>query len=137
MGTAKSESIQITVILPAGPREVFRALTDATVIPQWCGQRGKVELRVGGRVEMFDGWVKGRVRIFKPDNSLTYTWLPGDWPDGAEASLVTFSLKKSRSGTTVKLTHSNFPNPKELKNHKNGWTEYVFDPLKEYLLSQK
>src|SRR3990172_373942 len=137
MGATKSESFQITVLLPAGPREVFRALTDAKVLSQWSGQRGKVEPRVGGRVEMFDGWVKGRVRIFKPDESLSYTWLPGDWPNGAEASLVTYSLTKSRSGTKVRLTHSNFPNPKELKNHKNGWTEYVFDPLKEYLSSQK
>ena len=133
----KSKSIKISVTLPVSPDEVFLALTDKKLIARWCGQRGKIAPRVGGKIEMFDGWVKGKVRTYKPGESLAYTWLPGDWPADAEESLVTYSLTKSGSGTTVNLTHSHFPNPTELKNHKKGWTEYVFDPLKKYFSLRK
>jgi uncharacterized protein YndB with AHSA1/START domain len=133
----KSKSIKFSVTIPATPQEVFRALTDERLIARWCGQRGKVEPRVGGKIEMFDGWVKGKVKTYEPGESLAYTWLPGDWPVDAEESLVTYSLSGSVSGTTVKLTHSHFPNPTEVKNHEKGWTEYVFDPLKKYFSSRK
>jgi|SRR3990172_3556963 len=127
--------ISITVELPAGPDEVFTAITDANVILKWSGEKGKVDLKIGGKVEMFGGWVKGKVVDYYPGRSLTYTWCPNDWPKEMRNSVVQFKLGPTRLGTKVTLRHSNFPSEQEKGNHKSGWKEYFFDPLRKYLAS--
>lgn len=131
----KSSSFKLQIELPAPPTKVFDALTNARLISQWCGQQGKVDPKVGGKFEMFDGWVTGKVVEFKPWKALAYTWLPGDWPDGAEPSVVKYTFAATKKGTKLSLEHSHFPNETEKKNHKSGWTEYVFNPLKEFFTS--
>jgi uncharacterized protein YndB with AHSA1/START domain len=129
----KSRHIRLSVLLPASPGKVFTALTDSRTISKWSGQKGRVEAKVGGKVEMFDGWVKGKVTEFKPGRSLAYTWLPGDWPEDSPESVVRYTFGAAKAGTNVTLVHSNFPNEAQKKSHKNGWLEFVFAPLKDYL----
>jgi uncharacterized protein YndB with AHSA1/START domain len=132
----KRRSIRITVTVPATPREVFAALTDGTSISQWSEQKGRVEPRVGGKFEMFDGWVKGKVLIYKPGKQLAYTWQPSDW-DGTVKSIVQFRFAPTKSGTRITVTHTGFPSERERKNHHAGWLQYVFDPLKDYFLMRR
>jgi uncharacterized protein YndB with AHSA1/START domain len=131
-GEMKSSSFKLSFSVAAKPEEVFTALTDAKLIAQWSGQKGKVASKVGGKFEMFDGWVRGRVLEFIPSRSLSYTWLPGDWPEEAEESVVKYRLTSAKKGTKVVLEHSNFPNEAQKKSHKSGWKEFVFDPLKDH-----
>ena len=119
-------------MIPAKPAEVFAALTDSKQIATWCGQKGSVSTKVGGKFEMFDGWVKGKVLESKPGKSLTHTWNPSDWPVVEQESLVKYTFTPSGKGTKVVLEHSNFPNEKEKNNTRSGWKEFVFDPLRSY-----
>lgn len=128
----KTSSIKITVTIPAKPDEVFTALTDSKLIARWCGQQGTVSSKVGGKFEMFDGWVKGKVLEIKPGKKLSYTWLPSDWKESDEESVVKYTFAPSGKGTKVVLEHSNFPNETEKKNTRSGWKEFVFDPLKQH-----
>ena len=128
----KSSSFKISFSLAAKPAEVFSALTEPQQIAQWSGQKGKVTGKVGGKIEMFDGWVKGTVLGFRPGKSLSYTWQPADWPKGSTRSTVKYTLSTDKNGTKVVLEHSGFPNAEEKKNHKSGWKEFVFDPLKNH-----
>ncbi len=128
----KTSSFTLTVGIPANPADVFEALTESKLIARWCGQKGSVSRKVGGKFEMFDGWVKGKVLEFKPGKSLIYTWLPGDWPEFQEESVVKYTFTATGKGTKIVLQHSNFPNETEKKNHKKGWKEFVFDPLKRH-----
>jgi uncharacterized protein YndB with AHSA1/START domain len=128
----KSSSFKLTATIAANPKKVFAALTDPKQIAQWSSQKGKVASKAGGRFEMFDGWVKGTVVEFKPGKSLAYSWLPGDWPEGAEESLVRYTFSPVKSGTKVVLEHSNFPNESQKKSHKSGWKDFVFDPIKAH-----
>ena len=128
----KKNAITVTATMNASPEELFNALTDAATIRQWSGQKGKVQLKVGGTVELFDGWVKGVVLAFEPGKLLSHTWLPADWREGTKPSIVTYTLAKAKGGTKISLKHSGFPNHKELQGHKTGWKEFVFDPLREY-----
>jgi uncharacterized protein YndB with AHSA1/START domain len=122
--------------IAAPPNKVFDALTDPNSIVQWSGgQKGKVEPTIGGKFEFFDGWVKGTVLAYERGKRLGYTWLPNDWPAETKPSVVVYTFAKSGKGTKVSLTHSGFPNATEMKNHKSGWTEYVFDPLKKHFAS--
>lgn len=111
--------MKITVSIPASPREVFAALTDVKAIRRWSAHRGKVQPNVGGKFEMFDGWVKGKVLEYKPGKTLAHTWQPGDW-DGAAKLTVRYTFTATPSGTKVTLTHVGFPNEHERKNHYKG-----------------
>lgn len=133
MGQPHKLSLNISVTVTAKPKQVFEALTDSKAISRWCGQKGKVESKPGGKFEMFDGWVQGKVLEYEPAKSLAYSWHPSDWPLDAEESVVQYKLNATKSGTKITLKHSGFPNQKELKNHKSGWTDFIFDPLKQYL----
>lgn len=133
-----ASSIKLSVLIPATPREVFAALTDPRRIAAWSGQKGKVTAKVGGTIELFDGWVHGTVLEFKPGKRLAHTWLPGDWPADARESVVRYTLTPSGRGTKVVLEHSNFPNNEtEKKNHKTGWKEFVLDPLKAHFIAKQ
>jgi uncharacterized protein YndB with AHSA1/START domain len=132
---ARSNSISMAVTLRAKPAEVFRALTDARTIRRWSGQSGKVEAAIGGKFEMFDGWVKGRVLAYNEGSSLAYTWLPDDWTEGTAPSTVRFSFSRTKNGTKVVLRHAGFPDEQQKREHHEGWTEHVFDPLKKYFAS--
>ena len=128
----KTMAFTLSVSIPAKPADVFAALTDSKLISTWGGQKGKVSSKVGGTMEMFDGWVKGSVVKFVPARKLAYTWRPSDWPEFDGESLVEYTFAASGKGTKIVLRHSGFPNESEKKNHRSGWKEFVFDPLKSY-----
>ena len=130
-------SIKISITVKASPAELFTALANAKHILQWSGQKGKVEPRVGGAFEMFDGWVKGNVLAYQIGKALAYTWLPGDWPDGMRPSIVRYKFVATSRGTKVTMTHSGFPSRKEMLSHKAGWSEHVFDPLRTYFVQKQ
>ena len=128
----KSLKLKIATTIAAKPDAVFAALTDAQAIGQWSGQKGKVASKIGGAFEMFDGWVKGKVLAYEPGRSLAYTWHPAEWQKEWDASIVTYALTKTKSGTKISLKHSGFPNEKEMKSHHSGLDKHVFEPLKEF-----
>ena len=128
--------IKITVTLPGSPAEVFAALADGKQIRKWSKQGAKVGTRVGGKFEMFGGWVRGKVVKYAKGKSFAHTWNPGDWEKRIK-STVKYSLKATKAGTRVILTHTGFPSEKERKNHRSGWYEFVLDPVKKYLKSRK
>ncbi len=133
----KTLSLKMTVSIGANPKEVFSALTDSKAISQWSGQKGRVASKVGGKFEMFDGWVKGKVIEYTPGKSVAFTWIPEDWPEGADESVVRYTLLPSKGGTKMVLKHSGFPNESQRKSHRGGWKEFVFDPIKEYFSARR
>ncbi len=132
----KAKSFIISVSFPFSSESVFAALTDTRQITAWSGQYGKIQPIIGGKIELFDGWVKGVVLAYEPGKLLSFTWKPSEWAKKSQASIVTFHFKPTKTGTKLMLRHSNFPNDSELQSHKDGWAEFVFDPLKMYLISK-
>ena len=129
----KTLSLRMSVTLPAGPEMVFTALSKAWSIARWSGQKGSVSSVPGGRFEMFDRWVRGKVLEFKRGKVLAYSWLSGDWPEGAPESIVRYTFAPVKGGTRVNLVHTGFPNDEQRKSPRSGWKEFVFKPLNEYL----
>ncbi|MBI4280560.1 MAG: SRPBCC domain-containing protein [Armatimonadetes bacterium] len=134
---AKPRSIRLTATFKAPPAAVFSALTDPKKIARWTGGRGRVASKVGGRMEMFDGWVTGKVLAFTPGKKLSYTWRPAEWPEEWADSVVTYVLTPAKSGTKVTLEHSHLRNDTEARNHRSGWRQYVFGPLRAFLAEQE
>ena len=133
----KAKSFTISASFPFSSETVFTALTNARQIAMWSGQSGKVQPTIGGKIELFDGWVKGLVLAFELGKRLSFTWKPAEWAKESQSSIVTCVFEPTKTGSKITLKHSCFPNDSELQSHKAGWTEFVFDPLKMYLTSKQ
>jgi glutathione S-transferase len=133
----KSLTIKVTVVIKAASNDIFDALTNSKQMLEWSGQKGIVQPTIGGKFEMFDGWVKGTVLGFERGKILAVTWKPEDWNKDAVSSIVTYKFVEVKDGTKVTVTHTGFPNSKEVQSHKEGWTQFVFEPLKTYLLNRQ
>ena len=129
--------LTITTVLPGKPREVFDALTKPDAIRSWSGQSASVSKTVGGKFRMFDSWVSGHVLAYRPRKLLMYTWRVEDWPAKTPPSIVRYELSSSAKGTKVRIVHHGLPSTSERDSHKQGWKDYVLDPVKEYLSRRK
>ena|ERR1035437_6198783 len=126
-------SIEMTFHVNATPDEVFDLLTNQEKVTLWGGGKTIVEPKKGGKFEMFDGWVHGKVLDYTPGKSLSYTWRPDDFKKDWEDSVVSYHFTASKGGTLVTLEHHKLPNQKEVKNHESGWEDHVFGPINEFL----
>lgn len=129
----KSISIKLSLTLPASPDTVFTTLTQSHHIRRWSQQSGRVEPVNNGKFNLFDGWVNGTVLVYKPAKRLSYTWKPSEWEKDILPSVVVYTFKSVKKGTRITLTHKGFPSERKAQSHKNGWKEFVFEPLKAYL----
>ena len=125
--------LSLEFTLSAKPAREMQLLTDAALIRKWSGEEGVAEKIVGGKFEMFGGWVTGKVLKVSEDE-LAYTWRSSDWSEDAAASEVHYLLKKDEAGTKVILKHTGLPSQQEADSHKSGWTDYFFDPMEDFIL---
>ena len=125
--------LALEFILSGKPKRVMQLLTDPKLIRKWSGGEAVVENMVGGKFEMFDGWVTGKVLKIS-ENELGYTWTTTDWPDDAKPSEVHYLLKEDEAGTKVIVKHTGFPTEEEMKSHRSGWTDFFFDPMEDFIL---
>ncbi len=129
-------SITTTYILYAPPAKVFEALTQEGKIGQWCDGGGKLEPRVDGEVTLFGGWVTGKVvMVDTRGKKIAHTWKPTEWDAKTPPSLVEYTLAPHQAGTEITVEHSGFPSKTEADKHLSGWTDFVFEPLNDFLIS--
>lgn len=125
-------SIKTSFIIYSSPDKVFEALSDTSIIAAWSGEIGIVENKAGGRFELFDGWVKGEVISYHPGKELSYTWKASEWSKNTPVSIVKYTFKEHAAGTEIILEHSQLPSAEEAEKHRNGWLDFVFEPLNDY-----
>ena len=125
--------LALEFILSGKPARVMELLTDPVLIRKWSGGAAILENKVGGRFEMFDGWVKGTV-LKTGKNELAYTWKTSEWLEETKPTEVHYLLKEDEAGTKVILHHTGFPDEEEMKSHKSGWTDFFFDPMEDFIL---
>ncbi|MEP7168728.1 MAG: SRPBCC domain-containing protein [Bacteroidota bacterium] len=128
----KKFSLKLKYIVYASPEKVFEALTKSSIINKWSDSAGKVSEKTGGEFELFDGWVKGEVFIYKPGKKLSYSWKPAEWDKKTLPSIVTYTFNEHSAGTEIDLEHKDFPSAEEASKHKDGWIDFVFEPLNDY-----
>ncbi|MBK8872619.1 MAG: SRPBCC domain-containing protein [Bacteroidetes bacterium] len=78
----KTFALSMKYILYASPEKLFDALTKESLISEWCDGGGKMEPKVDGNFELFDGWVKGKVVVFDPKKKFFHT--PGNRENGTK-----------------------------------------------------
>ena len=125
--------LSLVFLLSGKPARVMQLLTDAELIRKWSGAAAVLVKKIGGRFEMFDGWVYGEV-LKLSGNELAYSWKTTDWPEETKPTEVHYLLKHDEAGTKLILHHTGFTDENEMKSHKAGWTDFFFDPMEDFML---
>jgi uncharacterized protein YndB with AHSA1/START domain len=96
-----------SVILPASPDEVWRALTDSDELSRWFGCQVELEATPGGRITVHeaDRVRRGLVEDVEPGRRLTVRWLP-ELGSIARRTRVAFVLEAVPEGTKLTVTES-------------------------------
>jgi uncharacterized protein YndB with AHSA1/START domain len=109
-------------LLPAARNKVWAVLTDTGCLPGWYGE-GTIEGRVGGKVELMSGHIRGVVTQWEPQHKLAYTWnvfMPGQAASDYPESYLTLELNDA----TLVLTH--LPVLEEfVKLNAMGWHTFL------------
>ncbi len=135
------DEVRISVELPRGVEDAWRALFDPAARRIWWGRRVDLpEERGGGFIEYWrDGEghersSRGEVLELRRPELLRLSWLDDDWP---EPTSVELRLEPGKQGSHLELVHSGFEKlgPKLLYNleeYQHGW-EALLDDLRTYL----
>src|SRR5262245_41575978 len=128
--------LEMELVLPARPRDVFAALTRAGELVNWFGPEGfrisgaDFEPRVGARyrIEMQppEGeafFLTGEFQEVDDPNQLVYTFAyEGPDPDDVE-NVVTLSLVQRDESTELAFTQGPFKTEARRALHRDGWTD--------------
>lgn len=134
----ETRSVVVERELPHPPEKIWRALTQPHLIQEWLmsndfaptvGHRFKL-LAAEGRV------LECEVLTVEPNKTLAYTW--GHVHDLAAynlESIVTFTLTPTAKGTHLRMEHSGFRLPEQLRafgGAGQGWRKFLTN-LEQFL----
>lgn len=119
-------------LLKSNIEEIFEVLKDEEKLSKVLGQ-SIIEPKVGGKIKLFDGWVKGMILSFKSNELISFTWKPSEWNDEINYSIVEMKFTQKAKYAEIELSHSELPTKKDADSHKDGWEEFFFTPLEDYL----
>ena len=107
------------------PEKVWRALSDPALLAQWLLPTVGYKFQPGAAFQFktqpvagWDGIVECRIAEIEPQRKLRYDWGVGDM-----ATVVTFTLTPTSSGTRMSLVQSGFKaeQKKNLGGARYGW----------------
>ena len=90
----------------AAPGQVWRSLTDPSLLAEWLAEGAAVEFTPGGDLTMrtLDGEERsGWIEAAEPPRRLAFWWRERD---GSEPTRVEFELEETEDGTRVRVTES-------------------------------
>lgn len=121
----------LTTVIPATPAEIYKAWLSTKGHTAMTGSAAKVDGKIGGKFTAWDGYIFGSTLALEPDQRIAQAWRTSEFPDEAPDSLVEITLKETKSGTKITLTHSQIPAGQE-DSYRQGWEDFYFKPMKEY-----
>jgi uncharacterized protein YndB with AHSA1/START domain len=130
----KTRTIRQTVLLPAPPAAVYRALADSKEHSAFTGSKAKIPRRAGGRMTAYGGYISGKVFGLWPGMGLLQTWRTTEWPKGAADSRLEIRLAPAgKKGTRLTIIHSDVP-AAQAARYASGWRAFYWAPLRRYLM---
>jgi uncharacterized protein YndB with AHSA1/START domain len=133
-------SFTLTRSLAAPPERVWAAFTNADQYAAWIwpaewGTTCEIDLRIGGQFRVASAErglsIQGTYREIDPITRLVMNWTQTNREGD---SLLTITLTPTADGTTLELTHENFPDETSRADHERGWTDCL-SRLPGYLAS--
>jgi len=127
----RTKTIRQKILINASPNAVYDALLDPKKQAAFTKQKATANRRVGRKFTVMDDYITGKNLVLEKGRHIVQEWKTNEWPDGYGPSNLDLTLRKISAGTEVKMIHSRVPT-KQAEHYEKGWTEYYFNPLKEY-----
>ena len=128
--------VQVEQVLAAPPARVFRAFSDAQLLPRWLTPSPEIAMRVealdfreGGAYRFVytlpDGSkvaIGGVYRTIRAPERLVFSWIidPPDEHAGIESE-VTVTIAPTGQGSRLTIRHLGWPSPSAATRHEGGW----------------
>jgi uncharacterized protein YndB with AHSA1/START domain len=119
----------LTRSIKASPDRVWAAFTNADEYAAWVwpaewNPKCTIDLRVGGEFHVSSEArglsIQGTYREIEPITRLVINWTRSN---RSGDTLLTITIEPADDGSTLTLTHENFPDEASLADHENGWTD--------------
>lgn len=123
--------IKQKVKFKTSPSVIYDILMDSKKHSEATQAKAKIDNKVGGKFSVWDGYATGENLELIKGKKIVQSWRASDWPENS-VSKLTITLKPSKDGTVLEFTHENVPKDFE-KDIEDGWNEYYWEPLTEYL----
>lgn len=118
------------VLIPARPEEVYDAIMDEAKHAKFTGASAKIENKVGGKFEVWDGYASGSNKELVLGKKIVQSWRAADW-DEADESEITIELIPQNGQTKLIFTQKNVPD-QFFQDVEQGWQDYYWQPLIKY-----
>ena len=128
-------TIKQKVTIPASPKEVYEAYVDPKKQEEFTDSKATGKPKVGGKYTSWDGYIFGKFLVLEEGRRVVQEWTTTDWEDGYDASKLELIFCQVPKGTEIVMVHSNVPKA-QADEIEQGWTEFYWNPLKEYFSKQ-
>ena len=124
-----SQETSLSVVYSVPAPIIFKTMTEQIQICQFTRCLAVSELRVGGKLEMFEGNIQGVYEEIEEDKKLKMKWKFKEWPEFADLVIDFVSFNDS---CEVKVNFTNIPSHDEFGNHihvesiQGGWQNNIF-----------
>lgn len=123
-------------MLPAAPKAVYDAFMTSAKHAAFTGGEAVLSKKVGGAFETFDGWASGENIELTPGKLIVQSWRGSDWPAEHFSTLKIQLLPAPGGKTKLLMTQTDVPTS-VAKDVAQGWKDYYWTPLGEYLTPKK
>ncbi len=138
----KTKTIRQTVDFEGvTPEQVYLTLMTSKGHTDATGGTACIEAKAGAPFTAWDGYIRGTNKQLVAGKKIVQTWRTSEFSDDMEDSILTIELKPAKSkngktGTQLKLTHSNVP-AEQADNYDQGWHDNYWEPMKSYFANHK
>jgi activator of HSP90 ATPase len=122
---------EVSDVLPATPEAIYAAWLTSDGHSAMTGAEARVDARVGGEFEAWDGYISGRTLALEPGQRIVQSWRTAEFSAADEDSRIEVLLAPLAEGTRITLRHTNVPNDQR-GYEQGGWQENYFDPMRAY-----
>jgi activator of HSP90 ATPase len=132
----KVRTIKQKVVIPVSPKEVYDAYVDPKKHSKFTGSKATGKAVVGGKFTAWDGYIFGKFLELDDGKRVVQEWTSTDFPEGYGPSKLELCFNKVPEGTELVMVQSDVP--EEIADDAaDGWTEWYWNPLKEYFSKAK
>jgi activator of HSP90 ATPase len=117
------------------PKQVYDAYVDPIKHSEFTGSEATGKPVVGGKFTAWDGYISGKFLELENGKRVVQEWTSTDFPEGALPSKLELTFCAVPKGTEIVMVHSNVPLDQKDETAE-GWTEFYWEPLKEYFKKQ-
>ena len=130
-------TIKQKVVVPkVSPKQVYDAYVDPKQHAKFTDSKATGKPVVGGKYTAWDGYIFGKFLELEDGKRVVQEWTTTtDWVEGYGASKLKLTFCEVPQGTEIVMVHSNVPKEKA-DEIAEGWTEFYWNPLKEYFSNQ-